>query len=155
MMGSKMLLTAYQYSYFLVTEAIKDLDQQESLLKPPGGDNPANWILGHILTSRSNIQAMLGLEPIWNKDRCTPYLPDSDPLTSQSQVEDFKVMVADLTATQEALVMSLEELTDVQLAEISGENNLGENLTGYAIHEAYHAGELAMIGKWLQNSRFD
>lgn len=155
MIGSKMLLTAYQYSYFLMTEAIQELDHQESLLKPPGGDNPANWILGHILTSRSNIQAMLGLEPIWNKDRCTPYLPDSEPLTPQSQVEDFKVMIADLTSTQEGLLMSIEELTEEQLAELNGENSLGENLAGYAIHEAYHAGELATIGKWLQNSRID
>ena len=64
MVGKKMLQTAYQYSYYLVTGAIQDLTHQQSLLKPPGGDNPANWILGHILTSRSNIMAMLGLEPM-------------------------------------------------------------------------------------------
>ena len=59
MVGRKMLLTSYQYSYYLITEAIQDLDHQQSLVKPPGGDNPTNWILGHILTSRGNIQAML------------------------------------------------------------------------------------------------
>ena len=155
MVGKKMLLTAYQYSYYLVTEAIQDLNHQKSLLKPPGGDNPANWILGHILTSRSNIQAMLGLTPVWEKDRCVPYLPDSEPLTIESQVEDFEAMAAELASTQEAMMTSLEELTEEQLEEINGENSLGENLAGYAIHEAFHAGELAMIANWLQDSQTD
>lgn len=155
MISKKMLLTAYQYSYYLVTEAIQDFNHQKSLLKPPGGDNPANWILGHILSSRSNIQAMLGLTPVWNMDRCIPYLPDSEPLIAKSQVEDFEIMAAKLASTQEALMASLEELTEEQLEEINGENSLGENLAGYAIHEAYHAGELAMIANWLQDSQTD
>lgn len=36
-----------------------------------------------------------------------------------------------------------------------GDNSLGEELSGYAIHEAYHAGELAMIRNWLQRSKID
>ena len=155
MVGKKMLLTAYQYSYYLVTEAYQDLTHQESLLKPPGGENPANWVLGHILTSRSNIMAMLGLEPIWDFDRCKPYLPDSEPITPESQVEDFEVMVAELISSQEEFIAELQGLTDDLLMEPQGENSLGEELAGYAIHEAYHAGELAIIRNWLQGSKID
>ena len=151
MISKNMLLTAYQYSVFLVTGAVQGTTHQESLLKPPGGDNPANWILGHILTSRGNIQVMLGLEPVWDITRCKLYLPDSEALTPGSQVEDFEVMVADLASSQEALIKSLEKLTEEQLEEISGKNSLGENLAGYAIHEAYHAGELAIIRNWLND----
>ena len=148
MISKDMLITAYQYSYFLVTEALQGITHQESLLNPPGGDNPANWVLGHILTSRSNIQAMLSLEPVWEKIRCLPYLPDSEALTPESQVEDFEVMVADLASSQESLIKSFEKLTEEQLEKISGEDTLGKNLAGYAIHEAYHAGELTIIRNW-------
>ncbi len=155
MVGKKMLQTAYQYSYYLVTGAIQDLTHQQSLLKPPGGDNPANWVLGHILTSRSNIMAMLGLEPIWDFDRCKPYLPDSEPLLPENQVEDYEVMVAELIASQEEFMGELQGLTDDLLMEPQGENCLGEELAGYAIHEAYHAGELVIIRNWLQGSKID
>lgn len=155
MLGKKMLLTAYQYADYLVTEAIQDLSHQESLLRPPGGDNPANWILGHILCSRSNVQAMLGLDPVWDFDRCKPYLPDSEPLTPESPVEYLEVMIADLEFSLEKLLQKMQELTDDQLMASQGENSLGEELAGYAIHEAYHAGELAMIRNSLQNSKVE
>lgn len=151
MISKNMLLAAYQYSFYLVGEALQGITHQESLLKPPGGDNPANWILGHILTSRSNIQAMLGLEPIWDITRCKLYLPDSEPLTLESQVEELEVMIADLETTEDELLKALKDLTDDQLLEPSGENSLGENLAGYAIHEAFHAGELAIIRNWLND----
>ncbi len=152
MLGKKMLLTAYSYTHYLVMEAIQGLTHQESLLKPPGGENPANWILGHILTSRSNVQAMLDLEPIWNYDRCKLYLPDSEPITAESLVENLEDMLADLETTQEDLMKELQGLNDDLLLEPQGDNSLGEELSGYAIHEAYHAGELAIIRIWLRRS---
>lgn len=150
MSGKNMLLTAYQYSFYLVTEALQGFTQKQSLIKPPGGDNPAIWVLGHILASRSNIEAMLDLEPTWDYARCKPYLPDSEPLHPDSQGEDLRTLAADFGSSQEKLVRKLSELSDQQLYQIAGDNSLGGDLAGYAIHEAFHAGELAMLGNWLE-----
>lgn len=149
MIGKKILLTAYDYSYDLVERATEGLTHQSSIIKPPGSDNPANWILGHILASRCNVQALLGLTPTWDLQRCKPYLPDSAPLDPQGQVENLSAITAGLESTQEDLLRILEDLKEEDLMERKGENSLGENLAGYAIHEAFHAGELAMIRTWL------
>jgi hypothetical protein len=55
MTSPKMLITIYDYSHFLVSQGIEDISHQDSLAALPGGGNPANWILGHIITSRCNI----------------------------------------------------------------------------------------------------
>ena len=135
----------YEYSYFLVSQSTEGIDHQGSLISPPGGDNPANWILGHIITSRSNVLAMLKIDPPWDYQRCKPYLPDSKPLSLDDEVEDFEEMKAVLTETQSLLIGVIREITNEQLSEITGENSLGEELAGYAIHEAYHAGEMATL----------
>jgi hypothetical protein len=145
MIGKKMLLTMYEYSYFLTNQAVDGISHQDSLVSPTVGDNPANWILGHIITSRSNVLVMLKIDPPWNFERCKPYLPESKPLSPSDVVEDFLAMVLAFEKTQIKLMAALQELTQEQLEESLGENTLGEELAGYAIHEAYHAGELAII----------
>ena len=90
MLSQKMLITIYEYSYFLANQGIESLTHQDSLIVPPGGDNPANWILGHIITSRSNVLAMLKIDPPWDFQRCKPYLPDSIPLLPEINVRILK-----------------------------------------------------------------
>jgi len=142
----------YEYSCFLVSQSVEGIDHQESLISPPGGDNPANWILGHIITSRSNVLAMLKIDPPWDYERCKPYLPDSKPLSQGDVVEDFIEMVIAFEKTQIKLLAALQELTQEQLEESLGENTLGEELADYAIHEAYHAGEMATLNNMNQSS---
>ena len=142
----------YEYSYFLVSQSIEGIDHQGSLISPPGGDNPANWILGHVITSRCNILAMLKINSPWDYQRCKPYLPESKPLSLVDEVEDFEEMKAVLDETQSMLISAIREITNELLSEIAGENSLGEELAGYAIHEAYHAGEMAILNNTDQSS---
>jgi len=136
MTSQKTLLTMYEYS----------------LITPPGGDNPANWILGHIITSRSNVLAMLKIDPHWDFERCKPYLPESKPLSPGDVVEDFLEMVIIFEKTQIKLLAALQELTQEQLEVSLGDNTLGEELAGYAIHEAYHAGGMVTLNNMTQSS---
>ena len=69
MISRKMLITMYEYSFFLVGQSIKEINHQDSLITTPGSPNPANWILGHIMVSRCNVLAMLKIEPPWDFDR--------------------------------------------------------------------------------------
>jgi hypothetical protein len=149
MIQKKMLLTMYEYSYFLVNQATEGITNPESMILPPRGDNPANWILGHIMASRFNVMAMLKLEPPWDKERCDPYLPNSKPLSEEDEVEDFGEMKEDLEKTQESLTAAIQDLINQDLETIVSENSLGEELAGYAIHEVFHAGELGIIQKFL------
>jgi len=152
MTSQKTLLTMYEYSYFLASQAVDGISHQDSLITPPGGDNPANWILGHILTSRSNVLAMLKIDPHWDFERCKPYLPESKPLSPGDVVEDFLEMVIIFEKTQIKLLAALQELTQEQLEVSLGDNTLGEELAGYAIHEAYHAGGMVTLNNMTQSS---
>jgi len=149
MISKKILLTMYEYSYFLASQGIDSFNHQDSLANSPGSANPANWILGHIITSRSNVLAMLGLDPPWDFERCKSYLPDSEPLSPSSSIEDFEEMKIILAQTQEILLDTIRNITEEELNTTSGENSLGEELAGYAIHEAYHTGELNTINPLL------
>ena len=55
-----------------------------------------------------------------------------------------------LDQTQAALLSTIQEIKDEELQATSGENSLGEELAGYAIHEAYHAGQLGTIKGIIQ-----
>ena len=140
----------YEYSYFLACQAVDEISHQDSLISPTGGNNPANWILGHILTSRSNVLIMLKKDPPWDFERCKPYLPESKPLSPGDEVEGFEEMKGVLDETQSMLMATIREITMEQLSETKGENSLGEELAGYAIHEAYHAGELVILKGIIQ-----
>jgi hypothetical protein len=54
-------------------------------------------------------------------------------------------MKGPLDKTQTSLIAAIQELTEEQMNQNSGQNTLGEDLAGYAIHEAFHAGELSII----------
>ena len=150
MISQKMILTMYDYSFYLVGEGLEGINHQDSLLTPPGGGNPANWILGHIITSRCNVLAALKIDPPWDFNSCKPYIPDSEPPAPGDDVEDFETMKTDLEKTQELLLKAFQNLSNEELEEKTGENSLGEDLAGYAIHEAYHAGELSEIKRLLK-----
>lgn len=133
----------YEYSYDLLCRAIEGITHEQSLAKSAGSSNPANWILGHIITSRCNVLAMLDLPPVWELSRCQPYLPGSEPLPEQGKIELFENMAAALNKTQEMLLEAFDNITDQGLLKLAEGQTIGEQLAGYGIHEAYHAGELA------------
>ena len=152
MINQKILLTIYEYSYFLTKQGISRISHQNSLVTPPGGDNSANWIMGHIITSRCNVLAMLKIVPPWDFERCQPYLPDSEPLSPDDKVEDIEIMKRLLDETQTSLIAAIQELTEVNLNRNNGQNTLGEDLAGYAIHEAFHAGEIGIISSMIKSN---
>ena len=145
MISRKMIITIYDYSYYLVTQQIEGISHQDSLTQPLLGGNCLNWILGHIITSRCNILAMLDVAPVWDFSRCRPYIPGSDPIKSGDEVEDLNNMVVDLEKTQELLLEAIQLLTEDKLLDISEDQTIAEQLAGYGVHEAYHAGELTLL----------
>ena len=153
MISQKMLITMYEYSFFLASQGIESLNHQESLVTPPGGGNSANWLLGHIITTRSNVLTILKIDPPWDYQRCKPYLPDSKPLSLGDKVENFNEMINTYEETQVPLLDVIKKMSEEQLMEIYGDNTLGEELAGYAIHEAFHAGELGILRHTLKSKK--
>ena len=133
MSTQKNLISMYSYSYFLVCQGIEGITHQESLIIPNGISNPANWILGHIITSRCNVLAILEIDPPWDFQRCKPYIPDSKPLVPEDEVEDFEIIKSDLDKTQDLLLDVLDQISTDKLNELKEENTIKELLEGYAM----------------------
>ncbi|MCJ7734968.1 MAG: hypothetical protein MUP11_10510 [Anaerolineales bacterium] len=66
MISQKILFTIYEYFFYLTSQGIEGINHQNGLITPPGGDNPANSILGQIITFRYNVLAMLKIDPHWD-----------------------------------------------------------------------------------------
>ena len=55
------------YLHSILKGQTADLTQDDSLFQPPGGGNCANWLVGHVVTSRNQMLEMLGRPPIWGR----------------------------------------------------------------------------------------
>ena len=51
-----------------------DLTQSESLFQPPTGGNCVNWVLGHIVASRSRVHALVGIDAAVTVEQATELL---------------------------------------------------------------------------------
>jgi hypothetical protein len=151
MISPQMLKSLYQESYIIVKKQIEGLQHLDSIYQPPFGGNCINWIVGHIIVARCNFLMMLDLPSIWNMNQCRRYIPGSNPITNANDAILFEILLDDFDHTQEQLMKILGQVTKEKLQEISGEKTIGENMAFYNSHEAYHAGQLEILRKILDN----
>lgn len=121
-------------------------------LKQVGQGSSANWVVGHILATRTRLLDMLhtsvdGLDP--EKIRAlygTKTHPDASTAMPLSELLRL------LDATQAALQPALAEADLTPLVQSPfGEMPLGELINFFAWHEGYHAGQLVILRHWLND----
>lgn len=145
-MSPEQLSNSFRTTHWVLTQQAKGLSQEDSLQQPQPRGNCFNWVLGHLLVSRSGILELLGQEPIWPEERREAYKRGSAPITSAEShgVQDFQAMLADLDASQDRMLAGFAALTaEDLLAPVGekGESTLGASLSFLFFHEAYHSGQ--------------
>lgn len=150
-MNAADLARQFDLAGFTVTENTEGLSNEEGLTGPPAGGNCANWVLGHILAARNRAFPLLGLEPFWDAERQQRYDRGSPPVTAASAAVPFPDLVRTFGRTQEQLRGALQRVDAAALAarlpqpdSILGET-VGSALVALSFHEAYHAGQLAIL----------
>src|SRR5471032_3158967 len=93
---------------------LEEVSHEESLLRPQPGGNSANWVLGHILASRSGLLKNLGEQPLLDDAAVQQYRRGSDgnvpnpvPLTE---------LLAALDRSQPAIIAGMKRIPDTALA---------------------------------------
>jgi len=131
-------------SYTVLKQQADGLTHEDSLLQMPFRANCLNWVMGHILNSRSGLMIALGLTPIWTDEQRAPYLRGSEGITEENcdkavRLED---MLRDLDRSQEQIVACLKSKTfaDMLLPSDRPNMTMGERLAHSVWHEAYHTG---------------
>jgi hypothetical protein len=120
-----------------VTANLDGLDA-ETASRPAGpGGSHAHWVLGHIVYWRNQLAGMLGGTPIWGAGEHEEFRGVQKGDVPDSLGRDFAGLQGDFAEVSDRLGAALEGCSDESEA-------LGM-ATFLALHEAYHAGQLAVF----------
>lgn len=143
------LVKLFDYNLRVVELNLEGVTFEESLVQPQGGGNCANWVLGHIVANRNPIMELIGENPVWSEEKAAIYRRGSLPLTDPAIAISLESMLSDLRASQEKLRRKLPQMTSEELEKPQGDGTTYERLTFLQFHEAYHAGQLGLLRRWL------
>lgn len=144
MIEPSLIISLLERSYGVLKGQTAGLTHEDSLLQYPFRGNCLNWVLGHILASRSSAMVALGLPPLWTDEQRAPYMRGSAPITPENAAVAlrFEDMLRDLDESQAQIIAALKTktFTDMQMISDRPPACLGERLGNFVWHEAYHAG---------------
>lgn len=145
------IATIFAFSDFLVYQALEGLTHEELWRPLTASNNPLLWVAGHIVQTRAWVLRILG-EPVdtgWGSlfDRGAKL---GDPKDYPSGPEVARVMREVSPRLQAALAgQQDEQLNRPASLQIPELNTLRDELAFFALHDAYHVGQLAYIRKGL------
>ena len=155
-MSTQAFLTQLAYTHFALHRNLGGLSHDDSLRSPEPGGNCLNWVVGHVVATRSHWLRELGrpgLLPMAVEER---YRRGSAPIDGAEGAEPLEALVAAFDRGQEELTAALPAMTGEQLAgpaPFSPGNDPAEtwhSLTaGLLFHEAYHVGQTGVLRRLL------
>lgn len=155
-MLERALANQLTFTHFAALKNLAGVTHEESLRAPHGGGNCMNWVLGHIVYSRSGIARALGAAVLLPKDRAAVYERGAAALTPSSPVVPFEELVALYGRYQEDHLARLAKLDAATLArEVPSlfrpevPEPLGVFLSSLVFHEGYHVGQLGLLRRAL------
>ena len=67
------ILTQFALCHGAIRRNLEGLSHEESIIRPGNGGNSANWVIGHILTSRSGLLKRFAGQPLLDDDAAKSY----------------------------------------------------------------------------------
>jgi hypothetical protein len=140
---------SYRSTYWLITAQAKEISDPESLLQLPFRANCMNWVVGHLLTQREFVLALLDVQPVWGDKEIQRYRTNSDPIKNAEQAIPFHQIMQTLAVSQQRIQAGLGEITPARWNEatsIDGKDGpISSLIAGYHWHETYHCGQLEIL----------
>ena len=143
----------FTFSTNLVVRALRDVDADALLRRPAERSNPLIWIGGHLAHTRNLMLGLLGdpAELPWSGELFRTGSRPEDATRYPGGAEVLEVW----REVAIRLDRRLGELTDAELdapapARVpSTDGTLSGCIAYFAFHEAYHAGQLGYLRRWL------
>jgi DinB family protein len=140
----------FAFSDSLVLQALEGPTYEELWRPLTTSNNPLLWVAGHIVQSRAMVLQMLGeqAETGWGSlfDRGAKI---GNPKEYPSGPEVARVMREISPRLHTALAFQDEQLSRPASLQIPGLKTLTDELAFFALHDAYHVGQLAYVRKGL------
>jgi hypothetical protein len=145
------LVKMYEFSYGAINRNLDGLSHAESVVLPPSG-NCLNWVLGHVVVSRSFLVTLTGGTPVLAGAQAEPYRRGSSSGTIEGLL-DLATLRGLLSDSQQQLIPGLATMSDEALARSVPEPYNRPPLTGSIIeafgrlhyHESYHNGQIGLL----------
>ena len=129
---------------------LEGVSHDESVQRPDAGANSANWVLGHLLTSRNGLLKRFTGQALLDESVTAPYARGSKgEIGSGVPIGE---LLATLDRSQPLLVDRLKRFTEEELAAkaqfgspAGPDASLADAIAAMAFHEAYHVGQLGVL----------
>lgn len=141
----------YLFNEKFLTDAVKDLSEEEWHRRPSDTANHVGWIVGHVIWARKMLLSRLGTEwsQPWLNDfargaKCdaVPCPPPETLLSAWSEVSGVLAGALE-NASEEAMAQPATSGPPSADGKVSGIVNF------LAIHETYHVGQAAYLSCWM------
>jgi uncharacterized damage-inducible protein DinB len=151
-MNPEMVVQQLKFSNMVVKANVGEISHEESLKHPSPGGNCANWVLGHLVATRSGFLRALGGEPVWSEPESEPYRRHGPPIRNAEEAKPLAEIWKAYDLSQERLLKTVSALTPEKLAEKDPagfaerpDQTVGSLLVLLGFHDAYHAGQTGML----------
>jgi len=127
---------------------------EESLRQPAPHSNHAVWIFGHMIRCRASVLKFIGREGEFERT-WLPLFNRGEKLREASAYPSWQELLEAWNEVTPILHKALDEISPELLDRPSPEGvpSADKKISGlinfFAYHEAYHAGQLGYITKWL------
>ena len=98
MIDPQVLADMYSTTYGVIKRQTAGMTHEESLMQLPFGGNCMNWVLGHIVSSRTRIEAILGAPLTLSDADITRYKRGSEPVMGDEDANPLERMLKTWTA---------------------------------------------------------
>jgi uncharacterized damage-inducible protein DinB len=153
------LRTTAQLTNLTLHANLEGVTHDDSLLQPPAGANCLNWIVGHLACVYNNALPLLGQEPVRDKSQLERYDRGSKPISGAGEGLPLSELLAICDEAQKRIEAGLDSVTAAKLdspAPFSPSKNPNETvrslLATVLFHQAYHAGQTAVLRRLLGKS---
>ena len=144
----EVLLFLFDFDHRALGLNAAGLTHADSLVPAAPGANCANWILGHLIASRSTVLTLLGQEPVWNEAQGKPFDDHAAWPDPAAVAVPWESLLADFETSQERIRAGLATVTAERLAGLhtaESKRPRGMQLHFLQFHEAYHIGQIGLL----------
>jgi len=133
-----------------VKRQLGSLSHADSLIQPSVQGNCLNWVLGHIVSSRSDVLKMLGQPGLMTEAQYKRYGYGSQPVCADGddilRMETLLDMIArSQPQIESALTAKSEEELAAPVESFMGTTSVGFRIFFSLWHETYHLGQTELL----------
>jgi uncharacterized damage-inducible protein DinB len=144
----EILLEAFENNQAVLELQAEGITHEQSLLKLPFYSNCMNWVLGHLLQSRSWMLEQTGLSGYVPPEEAQIYQRNAPEMADPEQASRLESLLERLKETNALLKDRLEAMSPEELHReipIFGGTTLSAFLGFLLWHETYHVGQLEIL----------